>query len=347
MPQITKKTFGQVAAGTVELYTLTNDNGMVAEITDFGAILVTLTAADKNGNFDNIVLGFDTIEEYLEKSPYFGATIGRFGNRIDGGKFTLNGVDYQLAKNDGGNHHLHGGTTGFDKVIWKAEPFTDADCAGIKFSYTSPDGEENYPGNLDVVVTYKLTNDNELKILFAATTDKDTPVNLTHHSYFNLSGQGNGDIYGHEMMINAKGYTPVNEKLIPTGEIAPVEGTPMDFTNACVVGDRASQVDGGYDHNFVLDKAEGDYTLAAKAKDPVSGRVMETFTTEPAIQFYAGNFLDGFTGKDGKVYNKNFGFCLEPQHFPDSVNKPQFPSTILKAGCEYKHDMAYKFSVEK
>jgi aldose 1-epimerase len=346
MPNIENSDFGKVADGEVKLYTITNDNGMTAKLTDYGAILVSLTTPDREGNFDDIVLGYDTIEKYVQKSPYFGATIGRVGNRIDGGRFTLNGVEYQLAKNEKGVNHLHGGIKGFDKVIWKAEPFTKEDSAGVKFSYLSPDGEENYPGKLNVEVIYELTNSDALNISFTASTDKDTPVNLTHHSYFNLNGQGIGSIYDHEMMINASSFTPVNEKLIPTGEIAPLTGGPMDFTSPRIIGSRADQVQGGYDHNYVLDKTDGQYALAARTKSPQTGRVMETWTTEPAVQFYAGNFLDGLEGKDAKVYGRNSGFCLEPQHFPDSVNKPQFPSTILRAGQLYRHDMAYKFSVE-
>jgi len=347
MPQIDTKPFCTVGGRPVELYTITNSSGMKAALTNYGAILVTLTAADKNSKFENIVLGFDTIGEYIEKSPYFGATIGRIGNRVDGGKFTLDGVTYQLAKNEGGKHHLHGGIKGFDKVIWNAEPFTNADGVGVRFSYLSPDGEENYPGNLNVEVVYTLTNKNELKIDFTATTDKATPVNLTHHSYFNLAGQGNGDIYGHEMMIAADRYTPVNETLIPTGELAPVAGTPMDFTTPHLIGERAGKVAGGYDHNFVLNKTRGEYALAARTREPKSGRVMETWTTEPGIQFYAGNFLDGLKGTDGKVYNRHYGFCLEPQHFPDALNKPQFESIILRPGQTYRHNMAYIFSVQK
>ncbi|MFI4912543.1 MAG: aldose epimerase family protein [Sedimentisphaeraceae bacterium JB056] len=346
MSDIKSRPFGKIDGKDILLYTIKNKNGMTAEITNYGAILVSLTAADRDGNFDDVVLGFDTLEEYIEKSPYFGATIGRVGNRIADGKFTLNGIEYQLAKNENDTHHLHGGMKGFDKVVWKTEPFTTDKSEGLKFSYLSPDGEENYPGNLNVEVIYELTDDNELKISFTAKTDKDTPVNLTHHSYFNLNGQGNSDIYDQEMMLDAKGYTPVNEKLIPTGEIAATANTPMDFTAPQVIGSRADQVSGGYDHNFILDKERGQYKLAAKTKSPKTGRVMETWTTEPAIQFYAGNFLDSLSGKGGKVYNKNHGFCLEPQHSPDSVNKPQFPSIILKPGEKYVHEMAYKFSIE-
>jgi aldose 1-epimerase len=346
MAEVVKKDFGSIEGRKVELFTLTNDIGITARITNYGATLVGLEVPDRDGKLEDIVLGFDSLEGYLGKNPYFGATIGRFANRIKDGIFELNGVEYQLAKNEKGINHLHGGVKGFDKVIWSAGSYIEADAAVLKLSYTSPDGEENYPGKLDVDVVYKLTNDNELQILFHAATDKDTPVNLTHHSYFNLNGQGNGDIYDHQMYINAEHYTPVDDNLIPTGAIKLVKNTPMDFTTPHLIGERAADVEGGgYDHNFVIDKPEGKYTLAARTIGTKTGRVMETYTTDPGIQFYAGNFLDGINGKNGKVYNKNFGFCLEPQNFPDAVNKPQFPMAIVKAGSTYIHNMAYKFKI--
>lgn len=343
MNRIKRKPFGTVADGDVELFVVSNNLGMTAEIISYGAILKSLNVADKNGNFDNIVLGFNTIEEYVQKNPYFGATIGRFGNRIAAGEFVLDGKKYHLAKNQNGIHHLHGGTKGFDKVIWAAEPFVSDDLAGIKFSYFSADGEEGYPGNLNVELVYTLTDKNELKIDFTATTDKATPVNLTHHTYFNLAGAGNGDVLDHIMQIFADRYTPVDDTLIPTGELAAVKDSPFDFTHPTVIRER---LNGAYDHNFVLNKSQLSYAMAARTVEPTTSRVMETWTTEPGLQFYTGNFLSDIRGADGKIYNKNYGFCLEPQHFPDSVNKPHFPSTILRPGEVYKHNMAYAFSIE-
>ena len=339
-----KKEFGTMPDGQkVNLYILTNPNGMKAEITNYGAILVSLSVPDKNGEFADITLGYDHLDGYLKETPYFGATVGRYANRIKDGKFTLNGVEYSLAQNDN-NNHLHGGIKGFDKRVWDASPFEEKDSAGIKFSYLSPDGEEGYPGNLSCTVTYTLTKNNELKIDYEAQTDKATPVNLTHHSYFNLQGQGTGDILDHILYINADQYTPNDEELIPTGGIASVKDTPLDFTSPTAIGERINQVPGGYDHNFILNGEQGSLRLAAKVSEPDKGRVMEIHTTEPAIQFYTGNFLDGsLTGKSGKIYEKHFGFCLEPQHFPDSPNHPSFPSTILKPGEKYTKTTLFRF----
>jgi aldose 1-epimerase len=344
---IQKTSFGRLPDGTeIELYALTNTNGIKARIMTYGATLVSLETPDRNGKFADIVLGFDSLVGYLGANPYFGSTVGRYANRIAQGQFILDGVTHPLAKNNGQNH-LHGGIKGFDKVVWRAEPVRQEGAAGVKLSYLSRDGEEGYPGNLSVTVVYTLTEENELRISYRATTDKATPVNLTNHSYFNLAGQGNGDILGHELMLNADSYTPVDEGLIPTGEILPVEGSPMDFRGLKAIGARIDEVKGGYDHNYVLRGGGGKLELAARVDEPTSGRVMEIDTTEPGIQFYTGNFLDGtITGKGGKVYKQHYGFCLETQHFPDSPNKPNFPSTILRPGEEYSSLTVYKFSTK-
>ena len=341
---ITSEVFGTLADGqTVSLYTLVNANGMKVKVTNYGGIVTSLEVPDKNGKFEDVVLGYDKLDGYLKDSPYFGALIGRYGNRIAKGKFTLNGKTYTLATNDGANH-LHGGLKGFDKVVWDAEIVKTENSVGLKLSYLSKDGEEGYPGNLSCSVTYTLTNENELKIDYEATTDKPTPVNLTHHGYFNLAGQGNCDILNHVMMINADKYTPVDDGLIPTGELKSVKDTPMDFTTPEKIGARIEQVKGGYDHNYVLNNQSGKMALAARVYEETSGRVMDVFTTEPGIQFYSGNFLDGtITGKSGKVYHKYYGFCLETQHYPDSPNKPKFPSVILNPGETYTHHTVYKF----
>jgi aldose 1-epimerase len=341
---IQKEPFGQLLDGhQVDLYVLTNAKGITAKIMTYGATLVGLSVPDRNGDSADITLGCDSIEGYMAASPYFGATVGRYANRIAKGKFTLDGVEYTLAANNGENH-LHGGIKGFDKVLWQAEPFKDEKSVGVKFVYFSKNGEEGYPGNLACTVTYRLTDSGELGITYEAETDKATPVNLTHHSYFNMAGQGEGDILGHELMIAADKYTPVDAGLIPTGEILDVAGTPMDFTTPHAIGERIDQVEGGYDHNFVLRSGGGELTLAARVYEPGMGRVMEVHTTEPGIQFYSGNFLDGtITGKDGKVYHKHYGFCLEPQHFPDSPNKPDFPSTILQPGAKYFSRTVFQF----
>jgi len=344
---VKKEPFGSLPDGSaVELYTLTNQHGLKARLMTYGAILVSLEVPDRNGNPADIVLGYDSLDEYVRNNPYFGAIVGRYGNRIAKGRFAIDGVTYSLATNNGENH-LHGGLKGFDKVVWQAEPVEEAGAVGVKLSYLSKDGEEGYPGNLSVSVIYTLTDADELKIHYEASTDKATPVNLTHHSYFNLAGQGSGDILGHELMLEADRYTPVDDGLIPTGELAPVKGTPMDFTAAMTIGSRLGQVKGGYDHNYVLTGGGGKMTLAARVYEPSSGRVMEILTVEPGIQFYSGNFLDGtITGKSGKVYQKHYGFCLETQHFPDSPNKSHFPSTILIPGQRYSTLTIHKFFVK-
>lgn len=350
---ITKEAFGTTKGGEgVDIYTLKNAKGSVAKIMTYGGTVVQLMVPDKNGKMDDILLGFDNLKDYEEKSPYFACIIGRYGNRIGKAKFTLDGKEYTLAANNNGQH-LHGGIKGFDKVVWQAKPFESKEGPGLKLHYLSKDMEEGYPGNLDVTVTYTLTNDNELKIDYHATTDKPTICNLTNHCYFNLAGQGNGDILGHELMINADNFTPVDEYLITTGQIRPVKGTPFDFTSPTAIGKRINadnqqiKYGPGYDHNWVLNKDDFEMSLAAKVYEPTSGRVMEIFTNEPGIQFYSGNFLDGtLTGKDGKVYGHRSGFCLETQHYPDSPNKPNFPSVILLPGQIYQTTTIHKFSAK-
>lgn len=336
----------------MNIYTLTNKNGVSAKITNYGGIVVSLNVPDKSGQLGDVVLGFDNLEDYRKAHPFFGALAGRYGNRIANGKFSLNGIEYRLAQNDGPNS-LHGGLKGFDKVIWKAKPIDTPAGPTLELTYLSQDGEEGYPGNLSVKVVYTLTHDNELRIDYTATTDKDTIVNLTHHSYFNLAGAGKGDILDHELMIKADRFTPVDETLIPTGELKPVAGTSFDFTRPTKIGLRIDQEDEqlkfgrGYDHNYVLTKADGSLALAARVFEPTSGRVMEVWTTEPGIQFYSGNFLDGSNiGKGGQPYPRRSGFCLETQHFPDSPNHPNFPSTVLKSGETYRSTTIYKFSVQ-
>ncbi|MCX7824524.1 MAG: galactose mutarotase [Verrucomicrobiae bacterium] len=317
-------------------------------VTGRGATLTELRVPDRDGRLGDIVLGFDTLEGYLGKNPYFGCTVGRYANRIAKGRFTLDGRTYTLATNNGPNA-LHGGLKGFDKVIWQAEPVQAANGVAVKFTYTSRDGEEGYPGNLTATVVYTLTNQNELKLEYTATTDKATPVNLTNHTYFNLAGKG--DILGHELMLAASHFTPVDATLIPTGEIRAVKGTPMDFTKPTAIGARIAQVGGdpaGYDHNYCLNSGGKRMALAARVTEPGSGRVLEIYTDQPGIQFYSGNFLDGsITGKAGQVYQKHFGFCLETQHYPDSPNHANFPSTILRPGKTYRTVTVHKFSTKK
>jgi aldose 1-epimerase len=346
--------FGETKDGTpVEIYTLTNASGIEATIMTYGGTVVSLKVPDKDGKLGDIVLGFNTVGEYEEKSPYFGCTVGRYGNRIGKGKFTLDGKEYTLATNNDANH-LHGGVKGFDKVVWAAKPFSKDGNVGLVLKYTSKDMEEGYPGNLDVTVTYTLTNADELKVDYLATTDKATVCNLTNHSYFNLAGEGSGDIFKHELMLNADKFTPVDKGLITTGEMPAVKGTPMDFTTAKAIGkdidadDEQIKFGLGFDHNWVLNKKGAEMSLAATVYEPTTGRVMEITTTEPGIQFYSGNFLDGtLTGKAGKVYNHRNGFCLETQHYPDSPNRPEFPTTTLKPGETYKTSTVHKFSVKK
>jgi aldose 1-epimerase len=356
---ITKADFGKTPDGTpVEIYTLRNSKGAEACIMTYGGIVQKLTMPDKNGEFADVVLGFDSLDgytnpKYVGACPYFGALIGRYGNRIGGATFTLEGQTYTLAKNNNGNS-LHGGLKGFDKVVWQvAEAEVGKHGPKLELSYLSKDGEEGFPGNLKVKATYTLTDDNELKLQFTATTDKPTVVNLTHHSYFNLAGQGNGDILGHLVYIKSDKTTPVDAGLITTGEFADVTGTPFDFRTPTAIGARINdpntilQYGPGYDHNWVINKPFGKYGLMARVSDPKSGRVMEVWSDEPGLQFYAGNFLDGtLTGKGGKVYQRRSAFCMEPQHYPDSPNKPNWPSVELKPGQAYHNTIVYKFSAE-
>jgi aldose 1-epimerase len=348
---ITKTAYGQTQSGQpIDLYTMKNAAGMEADIITFGGTLVSLKVPGRGGQTADVVLGFDNLAGYEAKGPFFGALVGRYGNRIAKGRFKLDGVEYKLAINDGPNS-LHGGLKGFDKKVWQAREVPGGDPA-LELTYVSKDGEEGYPGTLTAKATYTLTAANELRIDYSATTDKDTVVNLTNHSYFNLAGQGEGDILGHAMQINASKFTPVDATLIPTGELRPVDGTPFDFRQPTAIGARINNDDeqlklgGGYDHNFVVDGHAGTLRLAARVTEPTSGRVLEVSTTEPGVQFYTGNFLNGDAKGKGKVYQKRYGFCLETQHFPDSPNQPAFPTTTLKPGAEYKSTTVFKFSVQ-
>lgn len=344
--------FGKTAEGiAVQIYTLTNKKGVEARITNYGGIVVSLKTPDRKGAMGDIVLGFDSLDGYLTSpSPYFGALIGRYGNRIAHARFALNGVEHKLAANNGENS-LHGGNRGFNKVVWTPRELSDG---GLELTYLSKDGEEGYPGNLRVTVTYHLTEANELKIEYAASTDKDTVLNLTNHSYFNLKGAGNGDILDHVLTLNADKFTPVDAGLIPTGDLRSVNGTPFDFRKGTAIGARIEQGDEqlklgkGYDHNWVLNKSGNSLSLAARVEEPSTGRVLEVHTTEPGVQFYTGNFLDGTVkGKGGKVYGFRSGFCLETQHFPDSPNQSQFPSTVLRPGQAFRSTTVYRFSAKK
>jgi aldose 1-epimerase len=343
----TRKTdWGKTADGTVvELYTLTNNNGLTAKITTYGAMLTEMNVPDRDGKVQSVVLGFDNLQQYLAGHPFFGATAGRVANRIAKGKFTLNGKQYTLAVNNGVNH-LHGGLKGFDKAVWNAKTVPSPDGPAVQFSYLSRDGEEGYPGNLMTTVTYTLTNKDELKIEYLATTDKATPVNLTNHSYFNLHGDGAGDVLDQELTINADRYLPVDATQIPTGELKAVEGTPMDFRTPMTVGSRIKQVPGAYDHCYVLNGG-GSPALAARLHDPKSGRTMEVWTTEPGVQLYTGNFLDGtLKGPHGAVYRQHSALCLETQHFPDAINQPKFASVVLEPGAKYTQTTVHRFYVK-
>jgi len=350
-PGISKDSFGKAADGSpVDIYTLTNTRGAEARIITYGGIVVSLKVPDRTGKFDDVVLGFDSMAGYDKNAGYLGALIGRYGNRIAKGKFKLNGVEYSLAVNNGENH-LHGGVKGFDKVIWQAAPVSSKNGPALKLTYFSKDGEEGYPGNLRVTVIYTLTNNNELQIDYSATTDKTTIVNLTQHSYFNLAGSGSGDILQHQVMINADRFTPTDAGAIPTGELRNVSGTPMDFRKPTAIGARIDHDDeqlrfgSGYDHNWVLNKRAA-LSLAATAYESTSGRLLTVLTTEPGLQFYTGNYLDGATGKGGKPNLKRTGFCFEAQHYPDSPNKPAFPSVVLKPGTVYKQTTIYRFTTK-
>lgn len=343
---ITQADWGETDGKKVSLYTLTNKNGVQVTITNYGGTVTSWLAPDKAGNKSNIVLGFDKLQGYLNKPPYFGALVGRYGNRIANGKFKINGATYTLATNNGKNA-LHGGLKGFDKVVWDAMP-ASGDSDALTLKYLSKDGEEGYPGNLNVTVKYTLTDDNELQIAYTAQTDKATPVNLTNHSYFNLTGDVSTPILNHTLQIDADRYTPVDTTLIPTGKLNPVAGTPFDFRQPHKIGERIGQVPGGYDHNFVLNGGKAPLRLVATVTDSSSGRKLDVYTEEPGLQFYTGNFLDGsIKTSDGKPINKHAAFCLETQHFPDSPNQPSFPTTIVQPGATYHTITKYKISVEK
>ena len=370
---LTRAPFGRMADGTaVEIFTLTSGAGMEVRTMPYGAAIVSIRVPDRHGAADDVVLGFDTLDDYVTKNRFFGVVAGRYGNRIAKGRFTLDGKTYSLATNNGVNH-LHGGVKGFDKVVWNAEPFERDGTVGIVYSHTSPDGDEGYPGTLNAHVTYTLSSTNALTVDYDATTDKPTPINLTQHSYFNLAGDGSGDILGHQLTLDADRFTPVDDTLIPTGELAPVAGTPFDFRQPMSVGARIGadhpqlKAGNGYDHNFVLNKTSGGSKgpasrtdgsggsatptqpeHAARVVDPKSGRTLDVSTTQPGVQFYSGNFLDGrVTGKSGHVYARRSGLCLETQHFPDSPNHPDFPSTILRPGERFQSRTVFAFGVTK
>lgn len=348
---IKKAKFGEVEGKNVDIFTLANRNGVEMKVTNYGCIVTSLKVPGKFEKADDVVLGFNDLQSYLKKNPYFGAIIGRYGNRIANSRFSLNGKEYILAKNDGSNN-LHGGIKGFDKVIWDAAEIKDDESVGIEFKYLSKDGEEGFPGNLSVIVTYTINDNNEFKIDYKAKTDAVTVCNLTHHTYFNLSGEGSGSILDHQVMIKSSRITPIDTTLIPTGELADVAGTPFDFRESTVIGKRINEDNlqlkygGGYDHNWILNRTGNskDLILAASVYDPKSGRKMDVLTTEPGIQMYTGNFLDGtLIGKSGKKYKKRSGFCLETQHYPDSPNKTDFPTTTLEPGQMYFTTTIYKF----
>lgn len=344
-PMTEKTLYGMLGADSIFQYTLTNKNGMVVKILNYGGTVTNIITPDKNGKMGNVILGYDSLSGYRQTgNPFFGCLVGRYANRIANAKFTLDGKEYTLAKNDGPNT-LHGGLKGFDKVIWTVKSFNDS---GLLLSYSSKDGEEGYPGNFSADVMYSLSDDNGLKIDYTAVTDKATPVNLTNHSYFNLSAGADSTILDHELMLKAEKYTPVNRTLIPTGKIDDVKGTPMDFTTSKKVGRDIAQVPGGYDHNWVFQKPENRFDLVASLYHQLSGRYMEVRTTEPGIQFYSGNFLNGRlkNTREGVKYVKHAGLCLETQHFPDSPNQPAFPNTILKPGETYQQITVYKFGTK-
>jgi aldose 1-epimerase len=346
--------FGQLPDGTaVDIFTLTGAGGMEVRTVPYGAIVVSIKVPDRDGRLDDVVLGFDSLDGYANPHPFFGAVVGRYGNRIARGRFTLDGKTYQLATNDGPNH-LHGGVKGFDKRLWNAESFERGGASGVVYTLSSSDGDEGYPGNLNVRVTYTLTPANELTVDYDATTDRPTPINLTQHSYFNLAGAGRGDILAHRLTIEADRFTPVDETLIPTGELAPVDGTPFDFRQPIAIGARIAadheqlRYGKGYDHNWVLNRSGAGLAHAARLEDPATGRTLDVSTAEPGLQFYSGNFLDGtLTGKSGHVYQRRYGLCLETQHFPDSPNHSNFPSPILRPGERYQSKTVFAFGVTK
>jgi aldose 1-epimerase len=339
---------------SVDVITIANARGTEARVATYGGIVLSLRVADRAGRFDDVVLGYDDIRGYVRDSPYFGAIVGRYGNRIAGGRFTLDGTTYELATNNGPNH-LHGGLRGFDKVVWECAPFERSGTGGVVLTHSSPDGDEGFPGALDVEVTYTLNERDELSVDYRATTDRPTVINLTQHSYFNLAANNSDDVLNHELMLSASRFTPVDETLIPLGPLAPVDGTPFDFRKPTRVGARIDdnsmqmQRGGGYDHNFVLDRpTAGALFYAAHVHEPLTGRTLDVHTTEPGVQFYTGNFLDGsIRGKSGRVYGRRAGFCLETQHFPNSPNEPSFPSTVLRPDGEYRSRTEFRFGVRR
>ncbi len=345
---VQKESWGKTSEGAaIDLYTLDNGKGLRVKIMTYGATITAVETLNRDGKPANITLAMDSLDGYLKGVPYFGATVGRYANRIAKGKFSIDGKQFTLATNNDANH-LHGGVRGFDKVVWKAEPIEGDKSVGVKFSYESADGEEGYPGKLAAQVTYSITDGDELKMDYVAKTDKTTVLNLTNHTYWNLAGGTSGDILGQSLTLNASKYLPVDDGLIPTGELKDVKGSPMDFTAPHKIGERIAQVKGGYDHCYVLDrKDDKELSLAARVEDPKSGRVMEILTTQPAIQFYSGNFLDGTLKAGDKTYEKHGGFCLETQHYPDSPNRPEFPSVLLKPGETYEQHTVHKFSTQK
>ncbi len=351
--KVSKTFYGDTPDGPADIYTLSNKRGMEVKITNFGGIIVEINVPDKNGKIEDVVLGFDSLSGYLSAAnPYFGGIIGRYGNRIAKGKFSINGQKYVLVKNNGSNH-LHGGIKGFDKVLWQAREVVENEAKGIELSYLSRDMEEGYPGNLDVKVGYLLDNNNELLIRYEAKTDKPTVCNLTNHTYFNLAGNGKRDVLGHQLLVDADWITPVDKTLIPTGKMMSVKGTPFNFRAGKLIGqdieadDEQIRLANGYDHNFALGDRGGERAFAASVYEPISGRFMKVFTEEPGMQFYTGNSLDGtINGKQGTKYGFRAGFCLETQHYPDSPNHEKFPSTLLRPGEVYKTSTAYKFSTK-
>lgn len=345
---VNKESYGTTPEGTeVDLFTLTNNNGLKVKIISYGAMIISVEVPDRDGKFENITLHRDSLEDYLADNPYFGCVVGRYANRIAKGKFTLDDVEYTLATNNDANH-LHGGEKGFDKHVWNADSFApeDDNLVGVTFSLVSPDGDEGYPGEMTAAVTYTLSDEDELMIAYTAETDKPTVVNLTNHAYWNLAGAGSGDILKHELQVNSDSYLPVDDGLIPLGNLEPVKDTPMDFTTSQAIGSRIDQVEDGYDHCYVLNKSgDVDMSQAARIVEAESGRVMEIYTTQPAIQFYTGNFLDGTVTGSGVAYEKHAAFCLETQHYPDSPNQPSFPSTVLRPGEPYEQITLHRFSV--
>jgi aldose 1-epimerase len=348
---VSKQPYGKLPGGEVDVYTLTNSRGLRVQVITYGATIISVEAPDRNGKLANVTLHRDSLADYLEQkngkytTPFFGPVAGRYANRIAAGRFTLDGKQYKLALNDGPNH-LHGGLRGFDKQLWQAEPIEAKGLVGVALTYVSRDGEEGYPGTVTVKLTYTLNDDGELKMDYVATTDKPTVVNLTNHAYWNLAGAGSGNVLGHELMINADRFLPVDDTLIPLGEPKPVAGTAMDFQTAKPFGRDMAQVKGGYDHCYVLNKKDAELSLTARVTDPASGRVMEVYTTQPAVQLYGGNFLDGTVSADGKPYRKHDGLCLETEHYPDSPNHPQYPSTVLRPGETYHQTTVHKFGIK-